>query len=56
MKKCPNCNITFNTYQSLCPLCQNKLKGTSKKCIFPKNKTRKNNKLFLKILIFIFII
>ena len=56
MKRCPSCNIKFNTYQSLCPLCQNKLKGNSKDCIFPKNNNKKRNNLFLKLLIFISII
>ena len=52
MKKCLSCNIKFNTYNDLCPLCQNKLQGKSSNCLFPKNIKKNNNNLLLKILLF----
>lgn len=57
MKTCINCNIKFNTYEKLCPLCQNKLKGTCKNYLFPHNKKYRNKQnIFHKILLFITLI
>ena len=57
MKKCINCDIKFNTYEKLCPLCQNKLQGTCKNYLFPHNKKYRNKQNILhKILLFITLI
>ena len=53
MKKCNNCNINFNTDESLCPLCQNILVGNNYEKIFPANIRLKTNSIILKILLFI---
>ncbi len=52
MKICYNCNIKFNTYNELCPLCQNKLQGKANNCLFPKKTKKDSNNLVLKILLF----
>lgn len=52
MKKCNSCNIEFNTHETLCPLCQNILVGSSDEINFPSNIRYKTNSLILKILLF----
>lgn len=53
MKLCKSCNITFNTKEKLCPLCQNKLLGTVENVVFPSNIRAKTNIFILKWLLFI---
>ena len=55
MKKCLSCNISFNTCDKLCPLCQNKLEGDKNEPYYPNKKSLKSNDnaIILKILLFI---
>ena len=54
MKTCLNCDISFNTYEKFCPLCQNKLTGSCKNYLFPHNKKYRNKQsIFHKILLFL---
>lgn len=51
MKKCNSCNILFNTNEKLCPLCQNKLIGSSKS-VFPINYRYKTASMINKVILF----
>lgn len=53
MKKCNSCNISFNTSEKLCPLCQNILSGECEDLSFPSNVRFKSSSLILKILLFV---
>ena len=53
MKKCNKCNIKFNTTETICPLCQNKLEKESIDKVFPTNIRLKTNAIILKCLLFI---
>ena len=53
MKKCNKCNIKFNTTETICPLCQNKLEKESIDKVFPTNVRLKTNAIILKCLLFI---
>lgn len=53
MKKCNSCNISFNTGEKLCPLCQNILLGECDDLSFPSNVRLKSSSLILKILLFV---
>ena len=48
MKKCNKCNIKFNTTETICPLCQNKLEKESIDKVFPTNVRLKTNAIILK--------
>lgn len=52
MKKCSSCNIEFNTSERYCPLCQNKLNGSVKEVMYPKNIRLQTNSIILKIVLF----
>lgn len=57
MKQCKKCHVKVRTDEDVCPLCQNKLVGSSMENVFPYVPTiKKRFSLFFKILLLVSIV